>query len=80
MTLCESVVVGLYCIVTLQYLLRVPIFKEERFPYEPAISSSSIPYEPKHNINIVRHMGGQRLYGDMVMYRESSCDDSEVDK
>jgi len=27
-----------------QFLMRVPVFKEERFPYEPAYSSSSTPF------------------------------------
>ena len=70
-------VVGLHCIELLQYLLRVPIFKEERFPYEPAISSSSVPYDAKHSTlpKIVKRMKGQRLWGDMVPCREKNCDD-----
>jgi hypothetical protein len=86
-----------------QFLMRVPIFKEERFPYEPAFTSSSMPLLRRHessssfrkhgrdggdddndataarhhnDINIVRHINGQHLSGDMVPFREkNNCDD-----
>jgi hypothetical protein len=91
-----------------QFLMRVPIFKEERFPYEPAITSSSMPLLRRresssfrehgmdgggdddddddktaaryHNdINIVRHINGQHLSGDMVPFREKNNGDDDHD-
>ena len=91
-----------------QFLMRVPIFKEERFPYEPAFTSSSMPLlrrressssssfrrhgkdggnedndetSARHynDINIVRHINGQHLSGDMVPFREKNNYDDEHD-
>ena len=67
----------------LQYLMRVPILKEEHFPSEPAISSSSAPYnasnadDPQPAVHIVNHIHGQRLWGDMVPYREYNNEDED---
>mmetsp|Transcript_30267 Transcript_30267/g.71318 ORF Transcript_30267/g.71318 Transcript_30267/m.71318 type:complete len:91 (-) Transcript_30267:12-284(-) len=69
-----------------KYLMRVPIWKEERFPFEPAISSSSVPYNAHPRpVKIVTRIHGQRLWGDMVPQREHNsiekkvCDAEEED-
>jgi len=50
--------------------MRVPIFQEERFPCEPAISSSSVPYNINPRpVHVARHIHGQQLKGDMIPYR-----------
>jgi len=53
-----------------QCSMRVPIFQEERFPCEPAISSSSVPYNINPRpVHVARHIHGQQLKGDMIPYR-----------
>mmetsp|Transcript_14204 Transcript_14204/g.34245 ORF Transcript_14204/g.34245 Transcript_14204/m.34245 type:complete len:1271 (+) Transcript_14204:143-3955(+) len=51
-----------------KYLVRVPIFKEERFPTVFLSSSKAEPYDKENAppVNIVRHINGQFLSGDMV--------------
>jgi hypothetical protein len=58
----------------IQHLVRVPIFKEERYRAIPLSGGSAEPYKQSDAppINIVRHIDGQFLSGDMVPRRENS--------
>ena len=65
-----------------QYLVRVPIFKEERFPTVFLSSSKAEPYDKKNAppVNIVRHVNGQFLSGDMVPRISRSYDPSSYEE
>jgi hypothetical protein len=69
---------------SIKYLARVPIFKEERYPTVFLASSSAVPYDRMKAlpINIVRHINGQSLSGDMVptterFYKQPNDEDSD---
>jgi hypothetical protein len=55
-------------------LIRVPIFKEERYRAIPLSGGSAEPYNKSEAppLNIERHIDGQYLSGDMVPRRENS--------
>lgn len=58
----------------LQHLIRVPVFKEQRYTSIPLSGGSAEPFEKSEAppINIVRHVDGQYLSGDMIPRRENS--------
>jgi hypothetical protein len=63
-----------------QCSMRVPIFQEEHFPCEPAISSSSVPYNTNPRpVHVARRIHGQRLKGDMVPYRNYNSNSGRGD-
>jgi hypothetical protein len=66
----------------IQYLMRVPIFKEQRYHSIPLPTCSASPYNPKDAspINIVRHVDGQFLSGDMVPTRPKEIEEDEKEK
>lgn len=55
-------------------MIRVPTFKEERYHSIPLSGGSAEPYDESEAppINIVKHVDGQYLCGDMVPIRENS--------
>ncbi|KAG7350731.1 C2 domain containing protein [Nitzschia inconspicua] len=57
-----------------QHLIRVPVFKEERYHSIPLAGGSAEPYDKSKSppINIVKHVDGQYLSGDMIPKRENS--------
>lgn len=58
--------------------MTVPIFRSERFPFEPDLSSSSIPYNTNPRpVNITRCLHGQFLQGDMVPSRSFNSSNIE---
>lgn len=58
----------------LQHLIRVPVFKEQRYKSIPLSGGSVEPFKKSEAppINIVRYVDGQYLSGDMIPRRENS--------
>jgi hypothetical protein len=65
-----------------QYLIRVPIFKEQRYHSIPLSGGWAEPYDESNAppVNIVQHVDGQYLSGDMVPKRENSRAEEERKK
>lgn len=63
----------------IQYLMRVPVYKEQRFHSIPLSGGSVEPYDASNAppINIVKHVDGQFLSGEMVPKRENSQAEKE---
>jgi len=63
-----------------KYSTRIPIFQEERFPFEPAVSSSSVPYNTNPRpVQITSRIHGQLLKGDMVPSRNYNTNPGQED-
>jgi len=61
------------CNLLFQHLIRVPVFKEERFHSIPLSGGSAEPWEDTNEappIHVVRHVDGQFMSGEMVPKRE----------